>query len=47
MKKFYLVPEVRQSSVNLEKGILIYSGGQGNADASAMTEDDELFGIWD
>ena len=47
MKKSYLTPLTYQRFVNFEKGILVYSDGQGGANGSAMTEDDELFGSWD
>lgn len=47
MKQFYTAPEVEQIEVRLENGLLNLSGGEGGANASAMTNDTSTFDAWD
>lgn len=46
-KMTYFAPETEQMEVRLEKGLLNLSGGEGGANASAMTNDSSTFDSWD
>ena len=47
MKKNYLAPLTELLTMRLELGFLTVSNEKVGANASAMTEDDELFDEWD
>lgn len=47
MKKNYSAPLTELLTMRIESGFLTFSNGQGGANASAMTENDELFDEWD
>ncbi|MBR1573722.1 MAG: hypothetical protein IJ652_02605 [Bacteroidales bacterium] len=47
MKYTYLAPEVELQTIRIEDGILAFSKGKGGANASAMSQDDDLFDDWD
>ena len=46
-KMTYEAPVTEQMEVRLEKGLLNLSGGEGGANASAMTNDSSTFDSWD
>lgn len=47
MKKIYLTPLMKLFQAKLEQGFLVYSSGQGEGDAPAMSQDDSMFSEWD
>lgn len=47
MKINYCAPRTLLCELNFERGILLYSNGQGGASGSPMTQDDETFDGWD
>lgn len=47
MKKYYSAPLTELLTMNFESGFLTFSNGKGGANASAMTQDDDLFDEWD
>ena len=46
-KLIYDAPEAEMIKIQMEASILNYSGGEGGANANAMTEDTTTFGSWD